>query len=233
MIDDRFTPEEFSRLMALPEDHPDRRRAAASAQFEAMRRMLGEFERPVDALLSAEQVEAASLELQRRLAAAAAPVDRVPATPDAERMHAKPPSIVARTLGWLNAPAGRVGLAFVCAVVVVGVTWWSTHRSPREEAVRGVPESGAFEIAVAHESHDGLTLHWNPVAGAEAYRVVFLGADLAEIAHVDVTRGTEFMLRRAALPAGAPSGGRVSIEVVAVRDGATVATTPARSLLLP
>ena len=35
MTDTRFTPEEFARLLALPADHPERRRAEADPRFDA------------------------------------------------------------------------------------------------------------------------------------------------------------------------------------------------------
>ena len=43
MTERPFSPEEFVRLLSLPETHPERVRAEASGMLEAWRRMLGEF----------------------------------------------------------------------------------------------------------------------------------------------------------------------------------------------
>jgi hypothetical protein len=99
--------------------------------------------------------------------------------------------------------------------------------------MRDIDEAGAFEVTIAHEHRDAVDLSWSPVPSADAYRLVFLGADLTEVAHLDVPNGTRLELRRGALPSGAPSGTRVAIEVVALRLGAPIATTPTRAVLLP
>ena len=98
--------------------------------------------------------------------------------------------------------------------------------------VRGVSEPGAFEVMTRREG-DALILTWKAVEGADGYRIVFLGPDLAEAAHLEVPGGTEFALRAGALPAGIVAGTRVSLEIVALRQGAPVATTQARTVLLP
>jgi hypothetical protein len=43
MTQERLTPEEFARLLSLPEDHPDRIRSA-TPEFEARVQLLREFE---------------------------------------------------------------------------------------------------------------------------------------------------------------------------------------------
>jgi hypothetical protein len=235
MSTDRFTPEEFERLLALPEDHPDRRRVEATAEFEAMRRMHDEFERPSDTLLSSDQLEAASRELSRRVAVGGGAVDRPPVASggEARRASTQRRSFASRVLELLRTPASRAGLALACGVVVVVALWWSEHRGQQPNALRGAREDGAFEVTLILERRDAVELRWARVAAADAYRVVFLGADLGETAHVDVADVTRIELRRSELPAGIAAGTRVSFEVVALRRGVTIATTPARSVLLP
>ena len=55
-MDERLSPEEISRLMSLPPDHPDRRRAAASPEFESLSRLRSEFE-GIDAPRSSREPE--------------------------------------------------------------------------------------------------------------------------------------------------------------------------------
>ena len=231
MTVDAYSPEEFARLMALPEDHPDRIAAAASPRFEASRRMLAEFERPGDALQTGPEIASATAELSRRLADAG-----VLASPSVTDAAAGPPRAVRRPgagrFGWLRAPAARTALAFAGAAIVAGFGWWATHRPAPVDMVRGVSEPGAFEVMTRREG-DALILSWKSVEGADGYRIVFLGPDLAESAHLEVSGGTEFVLRADALPAGIVAGTRVSLEIVALRQGAPVATTQARTVLLP
>ncbi len=232
MTGDAYSPEEFARLMALPEDHPDRVAAGASPRFEASRRMLAEFERPGDGLQTGPEIASAAAELSRRLADAG-----VLATPSgSDAAGAGPPRAVRRPgaglFGWLRAPAARTAFALAGAAIVVGFGWWATHRPAPVDVTRGAAEPGAFEVTT-HRQGDALILGWKAVEGADGYRIVFLGPDLAEAARLDVPRGTAFALRAAALPAGIVPGTRVSLEIVALRQGATVATTPARAVLLP
>ena len=235
MNDERIAPEEFARLMRLPDDHPDRRRAAASPQFEAMRLMLTEFEQPGGAPPEPGQLEVATAELRRRLSAAGFPAGGAGIMPAAasEQSSRSPRSIAERLFGVLGGPGARRGLAFACALIVIGAGWWATHRSPREATMRGIAEPGSFELSISNEVPQSLVLAWTAVPGADAYRVTFLGADLGEIGHLDVARGTRLVLRARDLPDGVVPGAHASLEVVALKDGAAIATTPARPVLLP
>jgi hypothetical protein len=234
MTDERIAAEEFARLMRLPDDHPDRRRAAASPQFEAMRLMLTEFEQPSGALPEAGQLEAATVELRRRLSAAGFPAGGAGVMPAAgEHSSRSPRSIAERLLGVLGGPGARRGLAFACALIVLGAGWWATHRSPQEATMRGILEPGAFALSISSEGSHSLDLTWTAVPGADGYRVTFLGADLGEIGHLDVAHGTRLVLHARDLPGGVAPGLHASLEVVALKDGAAIATTPARPVLLP
>ena len=135
-------------------------------------------------------------------------------------------------LAWLTSGGGRPALAVAGALIVVGLGWWATQRPTRDETSRGIAEPGAFELTTKKQG-DAMVLSWNAVEGADSYRVVFLGAGLAEVAHQDVSTGTSLALRAGALPAGVASGSRVSIEIVALRMGGDIATSPARTILLP
>jgi hypothetical protein len=232
-VNDRsYTPEELERLLTLPEDHPERRAAAASPRFEALRRMLAEFERPTDALVTDAELASARVELRRRLAEAglldspAATRAPTPAAPQAPRSLPRPGVLV-----WLLTGGGRPAFAVAAALIVVGIGWWTTQR-PTRETTRAIATPGAFELATRLEG-DGLVLSWRAVEGADGYRVVFLDAGLAEVARLDVPTGTSLTLRAGELPAGVSPGSRVSLEVVALRMGDALSTTPARTILLP
>jgi hypothetical protein len=232
MTDRRDTPEEIERLMALPEDHPERVAAAASPRFEAFRRMLGEFERPSDALVSDADLASARVELARRLEDAG--VLGPPTAGAATTAAPKTPRPLPRPgfFAWLTSGGGRPAFAVAGAVLVVGFGWWATHPPWRDETTRAIAEPGAFELVTRHEG-DALVLSWKAVEGADGYRVVFLGPGLTEVARRDVPGATSLALRAGSLPAGVAPGSRVSIEVVALRMGSELATTPARAILLP
>jgi hypothetical protein len=233
MNDGRFTPEALGRLVALPEDHPERVAAVASPQFEAYRRMLADFERPGDALVADAELDAARAELMSRLADAGhiPPRTATPAAaPEASRTVRPLPR--PGVLAWLTSGGGRPALAVAGALIVVGFGWWATQRPARDETTRGIADLGAFELTTKKQG-DSLVLSWNAVEGADRYRVVFLGAGLAEVAHQDVPTGTSLALRAGALPAGVAPRSRVSIEIVALKMGGEIATSPARTLLLP
>jgi hypothetical protein len=117
--------------------------------------------------------------------------------------------------------------------IVAGLAWWSLARTPRTETVRGVVEPGSFALAAPRAEPGRVTIAWSAEPLAEAYRVVFIGADLAEVTHVEVTAATEYAMRRDSLPTGLVSGTHLSVEVVALRGGAPIATTEARPIRVP
>jgi len=224
MSEERFTPDEFARLVSLPASHPDRQRAERTSQFEAWRVMLREFEQPSGAPLSAAELAAAGRELERRVVQTLDPISRVVTRP----------SWSGALSAWLRGPASRPALALAAIVVVTGAALWvATSRPPGPRAVRGAGEAPAIVLAPPRAVEGGIELRWTPVAGAEAYRVVFYGADLGESARVDGLSAPRLVLRRDALPSGLQHGGQALVEVTALRGGDPVATSPTRAITLP
>lgn len=56
MNEQRFEPEEFERLLALPEGHPERMSAERSGRLLAWKQMLDGFESPPDVLFTPQEL---------------------------------------------------------------------------------------------------------------------------------------------------------------------------------
>ena len=228
MSDGRITPDEFARLIALPESHPDRRRAEATAEFAGMKAMFAAFE--ADAAAQSSEDGAIRDDLARRMSSSLPATTAGPAGRTAPRAARAP-----RTGGgWLAALFGPVAVrsvGFAALVVVAGLGVWTMARRPREDVVRG-ERANAFAIT-ATARPGALDLGWPAVAGADAYRVVLLGTDLGEVARFDLGDATRWSIRRDSLPAGLASGAAISVEVQALQRGVQLSTTPAREIRLP
>jgi hypothetical protein len=231
MSDDRFTPDEFARLLTLPEGHPDRVAAEQSTAFVAMQHLLADFERPATEGTGDTVLESERRELGARLASAIrgpGPAGVVSGPRSSPR-----PSRFEALAAMFRAPVGRVGLALAAVALVAGIGWWSQFRTPGADAMRGEPETSSFVLEAVRPQADAVTLRWTPVAGAEGYRLVFRGADLRELARLDVASGVEATLRADALPARLAAGSQVLVEICALRRGDVIATSPARPIRLP
>jgi len=224
MDDDRLTAEDFARLAALPEDHPERRRWATSPEFEARMRLWREFEAPSGASLPGGA--AATRELERRMQ----PTVRG----EAATLGGTPASAISRATAkrsWLRSlfdRPPRAALAFATIVVVAIASTWLLGHEQTPPAVRGGPERAAFELMPPQASSQGLELSWSAVPGADGYRVVFYGADMAEIGRIDRVRETHVQLRSGALPQGLAPGKEVLAEVTALSGDDPIATTKPR-----
>ena len=78
-----------------------------------------------------------------------------------------------------------------------------------------------------------LGLAWSTVPGADAYRVVFYGAELAQLAQIDSLAWPRCELKAGALPTGLVSGGRVEVEIVALFHGDPLSRSKLRLVTLP
>lgn len=233
MIDERITPEEFARVMGLSESHPERRRAEANPQFAALRALHDSFVAGDEA--GAAGAESIRAELERRVlprvlgpAGAGATAGGGPSGRSADRTG----GFFAALLAAFAQPAARWSVAFAAIALVAGVGWWSTARGPRRDVIRGEATTGAFEVRAALRG-GSLELRWTAVPEADGYRVVLLGADLTEVAHFDLGNGTTKTLDRDSLPPALASGQPVSVEIVALKSGQPIATTPARAIRQP
>ena len=219
MNTDRLTPEEFARLVALPENDPERVRAAHRPDFEAHLRLYREFESPTAV---PEHAPADARQLAARV------LDNV--RPERAR---EGPSWLAGLVHFFAQPAPRAALALGALVVVAGTaTWFAGRNAGPDRAVRG--EAGStFVIAEPRKLPNGLELSWTAVPGATGYRVLFYGADLHEITRVDQLKETRLLLDPAALPAGLTAGQEVLVEVSALSGTDPMVTTSNRAVRLP
>ncbi len=222
MTHEPWSPEEFARLAALPEGHPDRRRAMSSPAFAAWCRMHDEFASPGSSELSPEALADAEAELARRLANARV----VPALRES-------PAELRPRRRWWEAPLPRLAAA-AALVTVLGVSAWFGVHEPGGRRVRGdAPAPDAFVLTAPRSTPAGLALAWSPRAGATSYRLVFYGHALEEIARVEVTADTRYLLRHEANIPGLSPGDVVHVSVLALRDGTTLETSPMRELRVP
>jgi hypothetical protein len=216
-------PADVERLLALPPDHPDRRRAEASGQLEAWRRMVEAFES------TSSGAPAGHAELDRRLAARLE--EALGPAPDIAGERApRATRNTGRRVAW------GFALRPAFAILVLGVVaggWWLTERTrtPHLRAMQDV--SAGMSVAVPRAEADGVHLAWSAVTGAQAYRLVFYGPKLDALATLETAGETTFVLRRGALPAGLAPGGEVFLEVTALRHGLAFATSRGRIVRLP
>jgi len=204
--------EELARVRELPAGAPERVHAESCPRCRAALLALAEFERADEAL----PAEAGAARAHGRLDAVieslttAEPV--LPAPAAAPRREG--PGWLARLL---TPPAYRFAAGFA-VVALVAAAAWLVARGPAERLERGATsDAGAASVRVAD---GGWLLSWPAVEGADAYDVVFLAADLREVARVADVRDTRLTLRRGALPAGVSPGVPLLVEIDARSGGA-------------
>jgi len=228
MNEREFQPEEFARLLALPQDDPERVRAERSSRFVAWKHMLEAFESPVDELLAAPERARAEAALAERVQRAMTHVGT--AEPSPRRSALTKASWLERWMAGNRWAALRPALAVAAAIVVVGVGWWSIGHFNQPAAVRSAGES---VVALRSTSvSQGVELRWSAVPETRFYRLTFFGPDLTERARIDSLLDTDFVLRAASLPAGLSRGQPVMVEVTAVRRADVVRSRPV-SIQLP
>lgn len=237
MSHERLTPEEFARLLSLPQYHPERLRAASTPEFEARVRLLREFEAPAPDLLPPD-TPAAARELEARVRGNVRESrddarGRIAPAPLGGQLSPAPReksgSLLRALVGLFGGtPQRAVAFAGVLAIAITG-TWLMTRETP-ERAVRGADQAAAIEIAAPRATAHGVELSWTPVPGADAYRVVFYASNLEELARVGPVTGTRLELRSDALPAGLRAGTEMLAEVTALRGEDPIATSKPRLL---
>jgi hypothetical protein len=134
-----------------------------------------------------------------------------------------------------QAPALRLALALLA---VVAVAWlaapWIRESMRHESLLRGTPEAPVGPGGASQALPGGaVRLAWEPTAAATSYVVVFLSADLVEIARVTGVRETHLDLRRGFLPPGLGSGARVLWRVSAMDGDDEISRAPAREVVVP
>lgn len=145
--------------------------------------------------------------------------------------------------GWFRAmlPGGmRNAFAVAALIVVAGAAWLviDARRDDRAPVMRGddpaMSEEALATKPVPEVLADGLVrLEWAPSPEADGYAVVFLSADLEEIARVPGLEQTHLDLVPGAAPAGLQSGRQVLWRAVAMRGSDEVARSRARPITVP
>ncbi len=221
-------PQDLAELAGLPPDDP--RLAALDTPTRARLRAYLEF------MAAGASAGARVPEAEARLGAA---LDRelgLSGEPGTTRAPA-----ATRTGGgfWraLLAPPARLAWGAAALAVVAGGLWMGlAPRRAGEPVLRGADSVAAGAVAGtrALALPDGtLRLEWSAAPEADAYTVVFSSPDLVEIARVEGLTATRLDLRRGALPAGLPPGGRVLWQVTATRGPDALARSTTGSLTLP
>lgn len=139
------------------------------------------------------------------------------------------PSLGERLAGWFT-PAARPVWVMAAVLVVAGALWFSQTRLG-EPVMRG--SEGAGLLVESRASASGIELSWEASAPGDHYEVRVFGPELLEIARLDAGDLTRFTLSRSMLGEQAPGDGRVSYQVVALRDEDEVARSRTAALTLP
>jgi hypothetical protein len=139
-------------------------------------------------------------------------------------------------------PRYDLGRVMAVAAAVLAVSALAVFVAPRVFApadaptLRGVQQGeGAAELELLEPERlaSGLVLRWRPVEGAVGYKVLFLRADLSELADIGPLTEPQLKLSPEALPPGLTNGERVRWQVVALRDGERVVTSTVAVVTVP
>lgn len=215
-----WSPDEFARLLALPDGHPERERAKASPAFEAWCRMHEEFSTATPGEAAADLAEAEQ-ELARRLEGSGR--TRPTITPMPARRAPR---------AWWAEPMARA--AALLLVTAIGVATWRGLQESSVSRVRGDQgRPGELVLAPPRSSAPGVVLEWSAHAEASNYRLAFYDRALAEVARIEVPEGTRYVLRPGFDVPGLAHGEIVNVAVLAMRDSAVLETSRMRELRLP
>lgn len=151
----------------------------------------------------------------RELAGSAA----TPAPPASERRE---PGTIERWIRafrgpWLRPALGVAALALALALLPLAMS--RLRHGPM--VLRGAPGPGAaFEVQSRGDGHGGFEAWWEPVPGADRYRVVLLDAELDELGTPMIVGGPRVHVPADSLPAAAAAGRALAIRVEALSGNA-------------
>jgi hypothetical protein len=238
-------PDELVSVRELDTADPRRREVEACPRCHALLLSFDEFlddrsvpegvdleaARRLDAAFEREQVSERARPAATERAAEPVPIRRSPRGERAARRW---------TARWL-APGARLAWAAVAAVVVVGaytaLRQWPGYRG--EDVLRSAPDSTAvaagerFRLLEPRVLSQGVELSWTSVPGADAYRVVLLNPDLAEVGSLGPLADTTVILTPERRPQGWGPGSAVGWQVEALQAGHRLASSEAATLQLP
>jgi hypothetical protein len=163
-VEGHIDAENIAAVLGLPPDHPERRHVESCPRCRSLVDMHRSF-------LDAAPVEGSGLDEARKALAAHSEREAQRWIPDV--------GAPARASFWrtLLRPAPLIATA----LVLVTAAWWFT-RTPEESITRGnVAPAQAVVLHEAQPGADGIHLSWDPVTGADHYRVRIYGPDLHEL----------------------------------------------------
>lgn len=224
--------EELERVLELPADDARRRHIESCARCRSLAGMLAEF-----ASAAPAPVEAGFAAVDARLRETIAELTGVTehegvSLPQAPRESLREAPVAPRAPGW-SFGALRPAFAFAALLVVAsaGVALWRANAPT--PVMRDASGPAAFTASASQAIAGAVQIAWTPVAGADGYRVVFLGPSLRELARLDSVSASPATLRADALPAGLAHGAEVAWQVEALAGTDVIATTPAQTLRVP
>lgn len=230
---------DLDALLALPESDP--RLQALEPADHARLRALREFVAPGEVPSGARLGEAEARLAARLEAELGLPVGGAGAQSSAAATSAPAKAAGDSGRGFfrsLVAPAWRPAFALAALLVVAGGVWMF-RASTREPAILRGPRAGAPEGGIESSRQPmrlpggALELEWQALPGATRYTIVFLSADLDEIARIPNLTETRCVLDPARLPSGLDKGEQVLWHVVGMRDGDEIGRSRTLPLTLP
>jgi hypothetical protein len=236
-VSDRpIEPEELGELADLSPDDPRVQALESQPRAQAQLRAYRDFVAPGDVPAGARVAEAEARlgeMLETELGVAIGATERAPSV--------APPASRPRRAGvwsWLR-PGLRPAFAIAALVIVAGGAWVVTQskRGTNEPILRGIAP-GTPTGVIANETPEqlpngALRLSWAPVADATAYTVVFLSADLSEVARIDALSSPHLVLDPNALLPGLTPHTNVLWRVIAWHGADELGRSPALPLTLP
>jgi hypothetical protein len=219
-------------IMQLPPDDPARRHVAGCARCRARVAGLSAFENPV-AIPAGSRAD----EADRRLAAI---LDReIYGQQPGRRVHLDSREQSRKDFGSILRRLWHPTLrpVWVAGIVVIGIVGVRELTQTRDDRIvlreDGRPSSSAVTGIATQAGPDGqVALRWDAVAGATAYTVVLLGADLEEQDRIDAGSTASCPLPEARVTA-VRGGAHTFWRVLALRDGDFIATSKTVPLVLP
>jgi hypothetical protein len=245
-------PDELEGVRALPPDHPRRREVETCPRCRQLLLSYVEFleDRSAPDTIDREGAAARLREaFEREMGGpAGAPMTQpeAPGGRSEDDARARTPSDVGpRSAGvWRPHRALRFVMAAAAVAVItslIGVFLSDHVRRPagREDVLRTAPDSAGHRLRdrpilfQPRSVASGVELRWTSVPGADAYRVVFMGEDLSQLAILDTGPDTLAVLTLGSLPTGLRGGHTVAWQVEAMQGGYPMTSSETSLVRLP
>jgi hypothetical protein len=243
MSDRRIEIEDLGGLSDLPPEDPRRKALESQPSARAQMRAYREFMSPGDDPVREQRREAEARlaeALARELGIAGGAATDTAAHTRSTRSDLRSQSARSPFLSWLGAGSPRLamGLAAVLILIAGGALIFRMMNERGGEQLRGSitpPASGTWDARPTVESsaEGGIVLRWSAAPGADAYAVVFLGSDLAEVARVADLRGPKLVLERESLPHGLVPGAHALWRVMAYHGADEIGRSSTSPLVVP